>query len=133
MPKKTRGLPVALADAARRFDAWRENRTTRRIPAELWALAARLGARFGVSRTARSLRVDYYALKKRIDAAAPPEESETVSAPAFVEILAEPSSAPPECRVVFEVAGGATMRIEARGSSRLDLVELSRLFLEQRS
>ena len=133
MPKKTRGLPVPLADAARRFDTWRDERTTRRIPEELWALAARLGARFGLSLTARSLRVDYYALKKRTDAAAPPEESETEPAPAFVEIVAEPSPAPPECRVVFEVAGGAKMRIEARGSSRLDLVELSRLVLEQRS
>ncbi len=131
MAKSTSTMPRALASAAGRFDSWRETRTTRRIPAKLWTLATDLGIRFGVSCTARVLRVDDYALKKRIDAAATPEIGEPEHVPAFVEILTEPSAAPSECLVVFENASGAKMRIEARGASPLDLAQLSRLFLEQ--
>ena len=118
--------PTPLASATRRFQAWRRSRTTRRIPAELWSLATDLGARFGVSRTARALRVEYYTLKKRVDAAAAPETDEAEVSPAFVEILttaraAAPSSAPTsalsECQVEFESTTGAKMRIQVKGAA----------------
>ena len=130
MAKSTSTLPRTLANAARRFDSWRETRTTRRIPAKLWSLATDLGIRFGVSCTARALRVDYYALKKRIDAAPTRGADEADASAAFVEILTEPSVTPSECVVEFENARGAKMRIEARGATTLDLAQLSRLFLE---
>lgn len=133
MAKSTTPFPRALANAARQFDAWRDSRTTRRIPARLWSLATDLGNHFGVSSTARALRVDYYALKRRIDTASSVEESETETVPAFMEILTEASAAPSECLVEFENARGAKMRIEARGANTLDLAQLSRLFLEQGS
>jgi hypothetical protein len=133
MAKSTSPLPRALASGARRFDLWREARTTRRIPAKLWSLATDLGIRFGVSCTARALGVDYYALKKRIDAAGSMERNEAEPVPAFMEILTEPSVAPSECLVEFEITSGAKMRIEARGASTLDLAQLARLFLEQDS
>ncbi len=53
MAKSTTGLPGPLADGVRRFEKWRSMRTTRRIPAELWSLAAKLGGEYGLSRTAR--------------------------------------------------------------------------------
>ena len=112
---------------------WRRSRTTRRIPAELWSLAADLGARFGVSRTARALRVQYYALKTRVDATATLETDAPGMPPAFVEILTAPSTATSECLVEFESAGGAMMRIQMKGVSTSDLAELSRLFLERQS
>jgi len=134
MAKSTSPFPRALASAARQFDAWRDRRTTRRIPAKLWSLATDLGHQFGVSSTARALRVDYYALKRRIETASSvEEESESEPVPAFMEILTEPSAAPSGCLVEFENARGAKMRIEARGATALDLAQLSRLFLEQGS
>lgn len=133
MAKSRTRRPGPLASAARRFDMWRDNRTTRRIPAELWSLATRLGGQFGVSRTARALRVQYYTLKERVDAAASPEANEPEPPPAFVEILTEPSATPSECRVEYESVGGAKMRIVMKGASPADLAELSRVFLEPRA
>ena len=133
MPKGAGGLPGPLASGARRFERWRRSRTARRIPAELWSLAADLGTRFGVSRTARALRVGYYALKERVDAAAALEADEAEASPAFVEILTAPSTVTSECLVEFESADGAKMRIQVKGPSTPDLAELSRLFLERRS
>lgn len=133
MAKSTSPLPRALASGARRFDLWREARTTRRIPAKLWSLATDLGIRFGVSCTARALGVDYYALKKRIDAAAARGTGAAAASPAFVEILTEPSIASSECVVEFENVGGSKMRIELKGASTPDLAELTRVFLDPRT
>ncbi len=91
MPNPAFRLPTPLARAAERFEKWRRNRTTHSIPAELWALAADLGARYGVSRTARALRVQYYGLKKRIDAAPASETAVAVTPSAFVEIRTAPA------------------------------------------
>ncbi len=133
MAKSTSPLPKALASAARRFDSWREARTSRRIPADLWTVATDLGIRFGVSPTARALRVDQDTLENLIDTATTMEETEAEHVPTFMEILTEAPAAPSECLVVFESASGAKMRIEARGASTLDLARLSRLFLGQDS
>jgi hypothetical protein len=133
MAKATSPLPAALAKAARRFDSWRRSRTTRRIPEELWSLAAELGARYGVSRTSRALRVGYYDLEKRIASSSRGRRDLAEETPAFVEILTAPSSALPlECIVEFERAAGDRMRIEMKGARTSDLAELSRLFLEPR-
>ena len=78
-------LPQDLARARSQFQAWRGQRTGRRIPQRLWDLAVRLVNRHGVSRTAAALGLDYYSLKKRADSAAREPES---SCPAFVELPA---------------------------------------------
>jgi hypothetical protein len=76
------------------------------------------------------LRVDYYALKKHIDASSSDRE-EAETAPAFVEILTTPeSSDPSECQVEFESPSGRRMRIQLNGVCTPALAELSRLFLE---
>ena len=63
-------LPKDLARARGQFQAWRGQRTGRRIPQQLWDLAVRLVNRHGVSRTATALGLDYYSLKKQAQAAA---------------------------------------------------------------
>lgn len=133
MAKRASPLPGALANAARRFEKWRRNRTTPRIPAELWSLAAELGARYGLSRTARALRVEYYALKNHIDSAASPDPDEADTQPPFVSILTAPSTEVSEYRIEFESPSGAKMRIQVKGANTPDLAELSRLFLDHRS
>ena len=133
MAKRASPLPADLSSAAARFEAWRKNRTTRRIPEELWSLAADLGAHHGLSRAARALRVDYYGLKKRIDAAAAPDPSGTDAPPAFVSILTAPSAEVSDGLIEFERAGGEKMRIHWKGGVTPDLAALSRLFLWPRT
>ena len=66
--KKRGALPSRLKDLRRRFERWRRTRKVRtRIPEPLWAAAVRLAGRYGIHRTAKVLRVDYYALKKRVE------------------------------------------------------------------
>ena len=133
MAKRASGLPRPLASGARRFEKWRRNRTTYRIPQELWSLAAALGARFGVSRTSRALGVQYCTLKKQINATAASKHDEAESSPTFLEILTGPSTATSEYMVEFESEAGAKMRIQVKGERSLDLAELCRLFVERRS
>lgn len=60
-------MPTALKRAQRRLDHWRRNRGKEgRIPDELWAQVARLGAELGVSRTCTALRVNYAKLKRMV-------------------------------------------------------------------
>ena len=129
---KPSALPAPLAKAARRFEEWRSSRTGPRIPGELWTLAAELGARYGVNRAARALRLDYYDLKKRVAGATAPDPEEAGAPPAFVEILTAPLAPAAECLVEFESPSGAKMRIQARGAHAVDLAALSRLFLGPR-
>ena len=87
MRTRQRGeLPLDLAQGRHRFQTWRERRQGgRRIPQTLWALAIRLVRQHGISRTATALGLDYYSLKKRVEADGqqPPSPG-----PAFVELPA---------------------------------------------
>jgi hypothetical protein len=66
--RKTRDLPVRLETVRQRFERWRRTREVRsRIPEPLWASAVKVAGTYGIHRTARALRVDYYALKKRVE------------------------------------------------------------------
>lgn len=132
MARASSPLPTALARAAWRFESWRRSRTTQRIPEELWSLAADLGARFGVSRTARALRIQYYDLKKRVPDVLRDAPSAKPTAPAFVEILTAPSTMPSECVVEFESSAGDKMRVEMKGAKTSDIMALSKLFLGRR-
>ena len=54
-----------------RFVAWRRTRKPKsRIPEPLWSLAVKLVATHGLHRVAATLKLDYYSLKKRVEAAA---------------------------------------------------------------
>jgi putative transposase len=78
-------LPKDLLRAQSRIQAWRQRRQPGgRIPPSLWALAVRLVAKHGLSRTATALRLDYYSLKERAETAA----CQPLPSPAFVELPA---------------------------------------------
>ena len=132
----TRGMqkvPAELARAAARWAQWRRTRELgARIPESLWKLALELAARHGVSRTAMVLRVDYYALKKRLDAQMPPRRVDSAAAPAFVELTPPSLATASGCVIEFENVSGAKMRIELRGSQVPDLAALGRSFWESR-
>jgi len=131
MARAASDLPGPLAKAVRRFDFWRGNRTGRLIPEDLWRLAVDLGRRYGVSRTSRALRLQYYALKERMEGGAEEIEEERSPSSAFVEILTAPSAAAETSHVEFESPSGSKMRVEVKGEVSPVLVELSRLFLSE--
>ncbi len=81
---KRRELSPELARAKVRFAAWRKSRAPKsRIPQALWDLAVELAASEGLNRTARALKLDYYALKDRVEAT---PKSRTKTNSAFLEL-----------------------------------------------
>ena len=84
-------------------------------------MAVELAAKYGVHRTARSLKLDYYSLKKRVDAAAARPET---SGSAFVE-LPSVLTPIPECVIEFDDNAG-TLRVHLKGYSAMEIATVGR-------
>ncbi len=99
-----------------------------RIPDPLWASAVTLAAEYGIHRTAKTLRVDYYSLKKRAEEATADNGPAGAAGATFVELppAAWPGSG--ECTLELEDAGGAKLRVHLKGFEAPDLTALSRSF-----
>lgn len=70
--KSKRRFLSDLASARRALAAWRRTHPPRSaIPEPLWAQAATLARIHGVSRVAQTLRLNYYALQRRIQVQPP--------------------------------------------------------------
>jgi len=108
---KRRELSSELARAKQRFAAWRQTRAPKsRIPQSLWDLAVELVDSEGLNRTARALKLDYYTLKERVEAAAKNQKTNTS---AFLE-LPPVALSPKEC--VIELGDGeGLVRIRLAG------------------
>jgi hypothetical protein len=132
-----RDLPARLEAVRQRFQAWRGKRKPRsRIPEPLWSSAVKLVSAYGLYRTARALRLDYYALKKRAERGprannnsptAPTAVSKAEVVTPFLELVS-PISTATECVVELENAAGAKMRVHLKGVASPDLATLSRSF-----
>lgn len=141
--RKRHSLPVRLEDAERRFERWRQTRKIpSRIPEPLWAAAVEMAGTCGISRAAKTLRVNYNALRKRVEhqaAAAPrrPEENTAdqrfASVPAFLELAPPPRVGYCQCTMELEDDSGVKMRVHLQGAEAPDLAALSRSFWELRS
>src|SRR5438093_13578587 len=115
---------LGLQQTPRQIARWRETRTHRGapMPATLWAAALALARQHGLYTTARTLRIDYGSLKKRLDAA----RSEGSPLPAFVELSpAARSAALGPCVIDLEAPHGRRLRIEVSGMTMADLVTLT--------
>ena len=124
------GFPAPLGRASRIFEAWRRSPgRRRRIPDDLWELAAEAGRRYGVSRASRVLRLEYYDLKGRVEARR--GAGEPVASPGFVEIGPVPGWMPIEWSIEVEGASGSKMRMHVKGGSAPDLAALRELFVER--
>jgi hypothetical protein len=118
-------LPKELAQTRSRFEAWRQRRPGgRRIPQPLWDLAVRLASKHGLSHTATALGLDYYSLKKRVEAAAPQPPP---CGPAFVE-LPPPVVVGKQAHFELDDGAGATMRVQLLGYDAVDVEALARRF-----
>ena len=141
--KRTRDVPARLEGLRRRFERWRQSRKVRtRIPEPLWAAAVKLADQYGIHRTAKTLRVDYYALKERVEqnaVSASGQQDPAATASKMVaeaEFLELPSAAWPgsgECTVELEDASGAKMRVHLKGFAVPDLAALTRSFWQRES
>jgi hypothetical protein len=124
-------IPPDIAAVRARLDRWRQKRPRRaRIPDALWQAATALARQHGAGKVARVLRLDYYALRRRVTAAGGSGRSYQATRPAFVELLPTTMAAPAcECVVECERPDGARMRIQLRGAaSAPDLAALSERF-----
>ena len=131
--KNGRELPARLEGVRRRFERWRRTRELRtRIPDSLWAAAVKVAGMYGIHRTAKALRVDYYALKKRVQEEGARSHSllQERSVPTFVELARPAETSCGECILELEDVSGAKMRVHLKGVEAPDLVALSRSFWE---
>lgn len=130
----TQSLPGTVSDLRRRLDSWRRSRTRLgRIPPPLWNEAAALARVQGVHPIARSLGLDYNALKRHVRAGGIAASPATpVATSAFVELALVPSSPPPaECTAELERRDGARMRVKLARCE--DLLALAESFLRWRA
>ena len=134
--KRTRDLPSRLEGLRGRFERWRRTRKVRaRILEPLWASAVKLATKYGIHRTAKVLRVDYYALKKRVEGGSAATASKTRARAAgatFLELPTAPWVGSGECTLELEDAGGAKLRVHLKGFQTPDLAALSRSFWQSK-
>ena len=127
--RKPQAIPAGLEAGRRRFERWRRTRKGHsRIPEPLWTSAVKLAGAYGLCRTARTLRLDYNALKKRVNSVEPADPSGQETSTAFVELVPPQRACLPECIVELEHPRGAKMRIHLKGGAAPDLAALSRSF-----
>jgi len=131
-PRMASAVPGRLEMARRRFEHWRQGREVpARIPESLWASAVRMARTYGIARTAKTLRVNYTALKKRLEreGAAGPGVAPESPVATFVELTPPTQAGACQCTVELANASGAKMRIHLQGAGTApDLAALSRSF-----
>jgi hypothetical protein len=133
--KQAHAQPARLEEVRRRFERWRRSRKAlSRIPEPLWAAAVKAAGVAGISRTAKTLRVNHHALKLRIaEAAATAVEPEGGPVATFLELAPPTRTGACQCTLELEDACGAKMRVHLQSDEAPDLAALSRSFWELRS
>jgi hypothetical protein len=133
--RKRREQAADLSRAAVRFEQWRQRRVRgTRIPVTLWSTAVKLAGRHGVSRVAMALKLDYYALQRRLAQrrlSAVNIEAPNAS-PAFVELAASAGLSCGQCLIEFSDGSGATLRVHLPTGQVPDVVALGRHFWDVR-
>lgn len=113
--------------ARRAFERWRESRASgSRIPEDLWSAAVALARKHGVSKTSLELRLDYYALKDRLEAGAAERTGSEEDRPRFVEIVAGATKPTRGCILEIEDRRRARLRIELSGEATLQVERVAR-------
>ena len=127
--KRADGLPARLEGVRRRLERWRKTHPARsRIPKPLWTAVVKMAEAYGIHRTAKALRLDYYSVKRRVEEKASAETPEERGAAAFLELAPAAPSGACECTLECEDPGGAKMRVYLKGSEMPDLAAVSRSF-----
>ena len=123
---------VQVEKARKKFTAGRRSRKARsRIPEQLWTSAVVAATDVGVNQACKALRLDYYALKRRVVASA--EKPSVKASGNFVEFDSEVPPLFTELAVEMDNGRGGRMRVAARSVSGPDVVSLSRTFFGEES
>ena len=129
-----------VEQARRRFAEFRQAHAVRsRLPEELWATAAKLARRDGVTATARALGLDRPSLQKWTDRLEPRASTKPHkiprgrlsgknAMPAFVELVAASTGTATSCLVEVESTSGSKLRLDLKGIATSQLAELIRAF-----
>ena len=112
-----------------RFAEHRQTHAVRtRLPRELWAEAAKLARRDGITATALALAVDLSSMKRWTERLEPRHKSrksgKPAALPAFVELLAAETAPATSCQVEVESPRGAKLRLEFKSITAQQLAEL---------
>jgi hypothetical protein len=122
-------VSAPLEAVGRRLARWRGAHKHRSpLPEALWDAAVTAARECGLNRTARTLRLDYYSLKKRVESANPDGSARQEIHPQFVEFVPPAPNCFPVCTVELEHPRGTKMRIHLKGAGAPDLVGLTRAF-----
>src|SRR5438309_12125158 len=103
MSREKTAIADDLQQLSERLEEWRRvNPRRTRLPEPIWEAAVEMAQRHGLHCTTKTLRMDYSRLKKRLPAGTEPSRPVP---PAFLELLASPTTGPVECVVELESAG----------------------------
>ena len=139
MVSEATGYREDVKQVRRRLVEFRETHAARsRLPEQLWAAAAKLARRDGITATARVLGVNRPSLQKWTDRLEPRASTKRRSgrrqrlsgspAPAFVELLAAGVGTAASCVVEVESLGGGKLRLDLKSIATSQLAELIRAF-----
>jgi hypothetical protein len=107
---------IQIDHLRKRFELWRQaHKPPTRIPGRLWDSAVHVAAQCGLHRTARTLHLDYYALKKRLDGG----KVTRGPSPSFIELRPPTCDSISECLIELEHRSGAKMRIHNNDKQHL--------------
>jgi hypothetical protein len=119
-------VPARMVRGRERFDKFRKkHKGYRRLPESLWSAAVKLAQTYGVNRTARTLRLDYSGLKKRLESTVSDTPSDAAPGLKFIELLPSELTAAAECALECRRPDGTTIRIHLKGPQLPDLAALS--------
>jgi hypothetical protein len=137
MGRRAQPVSAGVKQLRTRIERWRTTRERRTaMPPRFWAEAARLAQRHGVSPVARTLRISFEGLRRRI-AESTTGPTATVGRPsAFVELTgAELLGEPVVAGTVVEVsdAGGMRLAIRLTRGTEVDVASLVAAFRQRRA
>lgn len=131
-PRSSQTFPPRLEAARQRFEHWRSQCKRRtRIPEALWQVGTELAGEFGVHRTAKTLRLNYDALKARVSLERA-DSSSRCSPATFVELFPGTSPAVGKCVVEFEDGRGARVRVHLEDPDATLLTTLASVLMRGR-
>ncbi len=120
-----------LARVRTGIEGWRKTRKNRcHMPEDLWRAAAEVARIHGLNPIAEALRLNYYALKRRVDGMG---VERPVLRPAFVEIPSTAPMAASACVVEMVRPDGSKMTIRMPADGDGKLVPLSEAFWGRRA
>ena len=123
-----------LEQVQEQFEHWRGSRKKRgAIPDALWQAAVMLFPDYALHRISKALRLNYTALKHRVNAHRSTCEPSDVNTASFIELGLSDSMRPAEVMIKMADEKGATIRMYFKGDAGLDLLELGKAFWSKRS